>query len=158
MASTLFTSWSDYDTAVLSVLGCAEHSLLIFDPDLQRLPLEQPAVCERLTGFLRRHPGNRLQVVVQDSDHLLRHSPRLMGLLATYGHVFSVTVAAESLASLADTMLLADSRHAAIRFHRDQPRGRLLLDEPEAVRPYDKRFADILAEGGSPVLPGVAGL
>lgn len=158
MTSTLCTSWSEYEAAVLSVLGCAERSILIFDHDLQRIPLERAVTCERITAFLHRQPGNRLQVVVQDSDQLVRQSPRVMRLLATYGHAFTLTLAPEHLANLADSMVLVDDRHAAIRFHRDQPRGRLLLDEPEAVQPYQKRFAAIVAEGGSAVLPGIAGL
>lgn len=158
MASTLLTSWGEYESAVVSVLEYAERDIAIFDRDLQRLPLERAAVAELLATFLSSQPGNRLRIVVQDPGPLLRNAPRLLRLLTTYGHVFSITAAPEHLANLNDSMVLVDGRHAAVRFHHDQPRGRWLRNDPEAVSPYVKRFADIVAEGGNSVRPGVPGL
>lgn len=158
MASTLLTSWGEYDSAVVSVLEYAERDIAIFDRDLQRLPLERAAVAELLATFLSSQPGNRLQIVVQDPGPLLRNAPRLLRLLTTHGHAFTITATPEHLANLNDSMVLVDGRHAAVRFHHAQARGKWLRNDPEAVSPYVKRFADILAEGGSSVRPGVPGL
>jgi hypothetical protein len=55
-------------------------------------------------------------------------------------------------------MILVDGRHGLIRFDRDQPRSKLLLDDPEAIRPYLQRFDALWHEGGEPVSTVTLGL
>ena len=89
---------------------------------------------------------------------LLARQPRLIRLLESHGHHFSLTEADEKLRSLTDAFLVADQAHALIRFHRDQPRSKLLEGEAEEVKSYERRFVAILEEGGSALSPRVAGL
>jgi hypothetical protein len=65
---------------------------------------------------------------------------------------------ADQLAHLRDSMILVDDAHAVIRFDRDQPRGKLLVDESDEVMPYRRRFEEIWAEGGTPVAATTLGL
>lgn len=55
-------------------------------------------------------------------------------------------------------MILVDEKYALIRFERDLPRSKLLIDEPDEVRPYLSRFKEIWAEGGEPVSSTTLGL
>ena len=55
-------------------------------------------------------------------------------------------------------MILVDDVHALIRFDRDQPRCKLLVDESDEIMPYRRRFDEIWAEGGIPVSATTLGL
>ena len=158
MASSIFTTWAEYGAAVTRVIDSADSSIKVFDRDLQRLPFERPEINAQLANFLRRRASNRIQIVVQDSGPLLRYGARLMRLLTSYGHNLQVILATEQTAALTDSLLIVDERHAVIRFHVEQARGKLIMDDAAETRPYAKRFADIVAEGGTAVSPGVPGL
>ena len=157
MTSQLLTSSGELDAAVDHLLELASSTIDIFDRDLVALALDRPA---RITA-LQRVLGERahqVRIVVQVGARVQTGFPRLMRLLETHSHHFSLIQAADSVLELADTMLIADSKHALVRFHRDQPRGRLIEDDAGEVHGYATRFADILTEGGYPLSARVSGL
>lgn len=158
MPSTLFTTWAEYDAAVAQTIAAATHELLIFDHDLVACALEKPERNAQLVSFLRGSPRARLQIVVQDTQRVQTAMPRTLKLIATFGHAMSITGASERLASLNDSMVLADNRFGTIRFHRDHARGKFIDDDQEAIAPYGKRFQEIVAEGGHPLPQSILGL
>ena len=81
-----------------------------------------------------------------------------MDLLRTYHHTMAVHRCSDQLAGLRDTMLLVDGKHGLIRFDREQPRSKLLVDETEELLPYLNRFEEIWSEGGTPVSATTLGL
>lgn len=157
MPRTLLTSQADHDAAFDRLLVLTTRQLDIFDRDLSRLKLEQPTRLKALKRLLTR-PGSRLRIVVQDGRAVPANHPQLMRLLDSHSNHFELIAANEKLADLADSIIVADNTHALIRFHRDQPRGKLLENEEEEVKPYEQRFQSILDEGGTPISPRVAGL
>lgn len=157
MSSTLLTSYGEYDAAIDRILSLAQRRIDLFDHDLARLKLDQPgrhAALLRLLGG----PGHRLRIVVQNGQAAMSRHPLLLRLLESHGHQFSLLEADEKLAHLSDSLLVADGVHALVRFHRDQPRGKLLEDEADEVRPYERKFQSIVDEGATPLSPRVAGL
>ena len=158
MPSTLFTSWGEYDDAVERTIAAAEHELLIFDRDLVALALEKPERHGQLVAFLRSSPRVRLHIVLQAPLRVQTAMPRTLKLLATFGHAMSITRASDRLASLSDSMLLADARFGAIRFHHDHARGKFIENDQDEAAPYAKRFQEIVAEGGEALAPSVLGL
>lgn len=157
MSSTLLTTYGEYDAAIDLILSLAERRLDIFDHDLALLKLDQPtrhAALQRLLAL----PNHQLRIVVQDSHSVVSRQPLLMRLLNTHGHHFSLIEADEKLQHLSDSIIVADNAHALLRFHRDQPRGKILEDEEEEVKPYQRKFQSILDEGGTTLSPRVAGL
>ncbi|HMY07757.1 MAG TPA: hypothetical protein PLT57_11825, partial [Accumulibacter sp.] len=88
----------------------------------------------------------------------LEGCPRLLSLLASYAPALTLIVAPATLAALRDSILIADDRHLLVRFDRQQPRARQLIDEVIDCQPYVARFAEILAEGGETISPTTLGL
>ena len=86
-----------------------------------------------------------------------RH-PRLMELLRVFAHKLHIVETPSHLANLSDSMLLVDDGSAVIRFHHDHARSKEILLDPEACKPYCRRFEDIWTEGGTPISATVAGL
>lgn len=158
MTTTLITTWSEYDRAVEATVQRARHTLLIFDRNLESLRLERPQRVAALRSLLQAKPRARLAFIVQNADFVRRHSPLLLGLLTYYAPALTVTQTPGHLATLRESLLLADDEHMLVRFDHDQPRARLIVGEPALCMPYRQRFEEIRAEGGDPVSSLTLGL
>lgn len=149
MSSRLITTWSEYDSAVQEILDRSPETLLIFDEDLSPFKLERPERIAALKHLLTaRRDTRQLTIVVQKTDFVRQYSPQLMALLRIHSPALTIIQAAAHLEGLRDSLLIADGRHALIRFHRDQPRSRLITDDLQECEPWQKRFDEILGEGG----------
>ena len=144
-AYTLLTSEADYRQACDTVLARAETEILIFDRDLAALRLEESARLAALTGFLQKSPVSRVRMVLHDPGPVERKAPRLMQLIARFSHLIEARQSPDNLRHLTDTHLLADEGHGVRRFHVDQPRSALILDDPAYVSPWRQRFEELWA-------------
>ena len=158
MNSGLITCWADHDLALREVVSRASMSLRIYDEDLSRLQLEQPEISEILRRYLISRDSDILQIIVRNAGPFKRNSPRLMNLLSDYPERMCVYESPEGLAMLNDAFLIADDKHALIRFHKDNVRSKLILDTPEECQPYVNRFQEILNEGGEQISATTLGL
>ncbi len=159
MPSKLLTTWSEYDSAVQKILDLCACTLLVFDRDLAPLSLDRP---ERLAALVRLltsvDHNKRLTIVVQRSDFVRQYSPQLMNLLRVYSPTLIIIHAPPHLDSLRDSLLIADGRHALVRFDRDQARARLTVDDFAQCAAHVQRFEAILAEGGDQLSSTTLGL
>jgi hypothetical protein len=158
MSRELFTTWADYQTAIDRVLALATKRICIYDEDLGLLHLETPERLAALKAPFASAGSDCLRIALRNVAPLQQRHPLLLRLLATHGHKCAMQQTADQLAHLRDSMILVDDAHAVIRFDRDQPRGKLLVDESDEVMPYRRRFEEIWAEGGTPVAATTLGL
>ena len=142
-AYTLLTSESEYRQACDTVLGLAEREILIFDRDLVALRLEEKERLEALARFLQAGGLRRIRVVLHDPGPVERKAPRLMQFLARFSHVVEVRQSPDNLRHLADTHVLVDEVHGVRRFHIDQPRSALILEDPAYLLPWRQRFEEL---------------
>lgn len=134
-------TWSGYRTAVLEVIAQAGSTLRIFDPDLSQTGLESIAGVDHLGALLRRSvQAEAIRILVRDPGFLERDCPRLMALLARYGHRIAIRIASESLAMPESAFLIADGAHVVIRFHHERPRGKCSIEDARAVSERDAQF------------------
>lgn len=158
MSQELITNWGEHDSSLQKILALASTRLSIFDEDLSKLKLERPGNTDILHRFLSSDRQHLLRIVLKNAEPLRRDSPRLMKLLATFPQNMRVFECPPHLASLNDSLLIADDRHALIRFHKDNIRSKLLSDMPEECRPYVHRFEEIMKEGGEQICATTLGL
>jgi len=158
MARELITSWNDYQAALDHLLGMACHQVCIFDTDLGQMHLDNKARLDELKRLAHSLRPDSLRMALRDTEPLRRRQAPLMNLLASHSHAFAVQQIPAHLAHLRDCLLLVDQRHALIRFDNEQVRSKLLIDEPEEVRPYCQRFEEIWRESGEVVSPTTLGL
>jgi len=142
-AYTLITSETEYRQACDTILGRAENDILIFDRDLAALRLEDKARLEVLANFLQMDSLRRIRVVLHDPGPVERNAPRLMQFIARFSHVVHVRQSPDNLRHLADTHVLADEGHGVRRFHVDQPRSALILDDLNYINPWRQRFEEL---------------
>ena len=159
MPSRLITTWSEHDSAVQEILDLSPSTLQVFDEDLSPLKLENPERIAALNRLLASgQEGRQLTIVVQKTDFVRQYSPQLLKLLRVYSPTLRIIHAPPHLDALKDSLLIADGRHALVRFHRDHARSRLIIDESQECKPYLKRFEEILGEGGDPISAITLGL
>jgi hypothetical protein len=138
-----FDTYEAYRQAVATVVAQAQRELAIFDPDLKETGLESRAGAEHLVRLLATSRGRQLRIVLHDPGHLERHCPRLITILRDYGHVASLRRTPGNLRNLTDCFVVADGRHAVIRFHADHARGKLLIAQDDEVGIWQRRFAEL---------------
>lgn len=139
----LLTSEAEYRQACDTILRHAEREILIFDRDLAALRLEEKTRLEALAAFLQRDRLRRMRMVLHDPGPLERNAPRLLQLVLRFSHVVEVRQSPDNLRHLADTHLLADENHGLRRFHVDQPRSALIVDDANYIRPWRQRFEEL---------------
>lgn len=158
MSTNLTTHWSEHDTAVQTILQSISVSFSVFDEDLARLRLERPENVELLRSFLAGGLRNLVRIVLKNAEPFRRDSPRLFRLLSIYPHQMYVVQCPEHLRSLNDSMLIANDSSALVRFHKDNARSRVIINDREACTPYIQRFNDITGEGGDVISATTLGL
>ncbi|WP_434513416.1 hypothetical protein AB6Q56_12060 [Dechloromonas sp. ARDL1] len=158
MARELITSWADYQTAIDRLLGIATKQICIYDEDLTTLKLDSPPRLAHIKRLVSGTRSDALHIAVRNGSPLRNQHPLLQSLLTTYGHVAFAQETPAQLAHLRDSMIIADDKHGLIRFERDMPRSKLLIDESDELRPYLAKFREIWAEGGERITNSTVGL
>lgn len=132
-----------YSAAIDEVIGHAQRTLHIFDVDLVRGDYGAAGRCAALGNFLSSKHGNRLDMVLHQTDFLVSRCPRLMQLFKAYGHAFSIRQTFEHARVAADALIIADNLHYVHRFHHDAPRFLLAFGDPEGARQMEERFRQL---------------
>lgn len=158
MARELITSWGDYQSAVDRILAMAEESLAIYGGDLQELKLDSTSRLDLVRRLANQSARDGLRLALRNGEPLKRENPRFMELLRTFSHVVSVRQTASSVSHLRDSLIIVDGKHGLIRFHEDQPRSKLLIDEVEELAPYIRRFDELWDEHGEAISGSTLGL
>ncbi|HSG23181.1 MAG TPA: hypothetical protein VLA64_09515 [Azonexus sp.] len=158
MARELITSWGDYQTAIDHLLFMACRKICIYDEDLGQLKLDSALRLPQILRVLQAGHKESLQVIIRNADLLRHRSPLLIKLFADFGHLASAHQSPPHLANLRDSMLIVDDKYALIRFERDLPRSKLLLDSTDELKPYLNRFSELSSAGGEPISTNTLGL
>jgi hypothetical protein len=150
----LLQARSDYAEAFERLLGLARRELRIFDPDLSELEMNSTSRVQALTRFLRGSRMHRIYIVLHDVEHVTKHCPRLIALLASYTSAILIFQTHGDAAKVQDCFVLADGDHLLRRPVRTQPRGVLVLNDPKECQPMRERFDEIWESS----LPGVSAI
>ena len=138
-----FDTHEAFQAALDRLLAEPGRELRIFDPDGAALRLNDAARVGQLEAFLRASRTRRLYIVLHDPQHLQRDCPRMMGLLARYGHSIQVHRTQDEIRELQDAFLVLDSVHYVRRPVAASARGAIgLRDETEALA-MRSRFNEI---------------
>jgi len=138
-----FTSATDYVEALNTLCGLAKHNLMIFEKDFDNLGFNNEARFEVLRSFLLDNHNNRLQLLAHDTRPISQFCPRIMLLLRQFGHSMFIYQTPINMKHLTAPFAIADESHYVRRFHFDDTRGILALNDGEGARPLKSRFMEI---------------
>lgn len=136
------------EAALDEILVRAQKTVRIFDNVLGQ-GYNSITRFEALRRFLRSNPRNRLLIVVHHSQTMDRNCPRLLNLLRMHPHVISIHETHQAAKAVYDPFAVVDERHHVHRFHFEQPRGVLSMDDPIGTHSFIERFEEIW-EASSP--------
>ena len=153
-----FDTAQGFQAALERLLAQPGRELRVFDPDGASLRLNDPARIALLEQFLAASRTRRIYLVVHDTDHITRHCPRLLALLARYSHMVQIHRTHEHIRSLQDAFLVLDSQHYVRRSVAAFYRGAAGFgDEVEALA-MRQRFMEIWEASFPGVSSTTAGL
>jgi hypothetical protein len=132
----------DYEAAIDAVLARPQRTLRIFDRQFS-VSYNSLHRHDLLRAFLLRSRANRLYVVVHDAGNLARDCPRILNLLRQFSHAVTVHETEGQGKRACDPIALADERDYLHRFHYDQPRALLALDDAPGAHGLLERFQEI---------------
>ena len=137
MSETAYERFDDrtgFQAAVDRLLEQPGRELRAFDPDGAALQLNDPGRVEKIANFLLASRTRRLYLVVHETDHITRHCPRMMALLARFAHAIQINRTHEEIRELQDAFLVLESLHYVRRPVAQFFRGAIGLgDETEGL-------------------------
>jgi hypothetical protein len=147
------TTLAEQTTAIDRLIGLARESIRVFDRDLSDTGWNAAARADELVSFFRRSRSAKLEIVVHDTRWIESSCPRLTNLLRTFGHAITLYKTGVEARAVMDPLVIVDGRHFLHRFHVDQPRAALAIEQPLAAKPLVTRFEEIWASAE----PGLSG-
>ncbi len=101
--------------------------------------------------FLLASRRNRLQIVAPGARAIDSNCPRILNLLRLHSHSISIHETHSSAKSVYDPFTVVDDHSFVHRFHFDEMRGLLALDDPIGTHALAERFDEIW-EASSPAV------
>jgi hypothetical protein len=138
-----FSSESDYQAAIDTLLDQEGRELRIFDPDLVSLQLSSAARVDHLERFLRVSRTRRIYIVTHDAGHMTKRCPRMMSLLARFAHMVQVNRTHEEIRKLQDSFMVLDALHYVRRPVATWYRGALGINDDSEAQQMRARFQEI---------------
>jgi hypothetical protein len=148
---------AEYEAALDTLLEKPQKIVRIFENVLGK-GYNSPRRCELLRAFLLANPRNRLQIVVHDTLAINRDCPRLLNLLRVHAHAISIHETHQAAKAVYDPFAVADDLHYVHRFHFEELRGLLALDDPIGTHTFIERFGEIWEESSPAVSATTLGL
>ncbi len=133
----------DHARAIDLLLGWAERKVSLFDFDLCDNGWNSTLRAEVLRSFFRRSRLAHCEIYLRDASRVALRLPRIMALLRSYGHALTIYQVGEEGQQVYDPFLIVDDRHYWHRFHFDQPRGELGVEQPRYAFELARRLAEI---------------
>jgi hypothetical protein len=140
---TTFDGIADYIAALDTVCGSAQRSLNIFEKDFSDIGFNSEARCDALRHYLLSGSNNRLQLLAHDPQHLIRFCPRMMLLLKDFSHSMAIHQTPSHLHDVTEPFAVADDLHYVRRYHFDDARGLLAMNDPQGARELNSRFHEM---------------
>lgn len=154
----IITTRAEYLEAFDGLIDQVERTLRVFDADAAGLGLNSPQRIERLQAFLRRHPNNKLLLVVHAPEHLERFAPRFRKLIALFALQIETRQTQGEATRAQDCFALADDKRLVRRGAQTHPRGAVIeFDLPE-IQPTAQRFDDLWEPSVPCLAPTTLGL
>jgi hypothetical protein len=135
------------------LIGLATHRLQVFDIDLSQTGWGTAARADNLSRFLRQATAPRFDLIVHDTRWIETSCPRLVNLLRLYPTAITMYRTGPEARVAMDPLVIVDGKHFLHRFHIDQPRASLVIENPQLAMPLVTRFEEIWATG-EPGVPG----
>jgi len=156
--SSYFSGITEYQQALDTVISHAQRSIQVFDYNLHEGGWNSAQRFETLKNFILNDREARLHIVLHSTDHVRRNCVRLLNLQRQYSYAVFIHETLPEARSINDPMIIVDKQHYVHRFHYEQPRGELVLNDPEQTQKLLLRFDEIWHASAEAVTATTLGL
>ncbi len=141
--------------ALLELVASARHELVVCATALDPALFNTSALHDALADLLTRHPRNRVRLVVEDTEDMLRSCARLVGLARRLSDRFALQRLGERHHGLNMLFAVADGASCLVQQDLGVIDATLDLQAPRQSAALVERFEDIWM--ASEPVPGLLG-
>ncbi len=135
-----FTTPSEFRAAFDLLLAGSPQHLRLYDHDLDLFDIEQPERHACLRQLCVAGGGRSIDVLLDDTRHLVRDCPRLIHMLRDFGHVLHIRLSSPNAPRPDQAFVLADRQSVLIRTDKTALLGVVHPDAPHQALPWLQRF------------------
>jgi len=150
-----FTTRDDLRAAAVDLIAHARRDIVICSPALDPALFNRAALAEALGHFIARQARCRARIVVEDTEHMLLSSVRLVELTRRFSDMIFIQRLGEAHHGLTEMFMAADSESCLYQQDIATIDATLDLHTPHLALPLARRFEDIWA--ASEPVPGLHG-
>ena len=136
---------ADYVAALDRICANAKSNLFIFDRDFLNGGFNSETRFEHLKHFLLSNPKNRLHLLAHDVIPLSQHCPRLMLLARQFNPAMLIHQTPKNLQHISAPFAVTDEGQYTRRFHFNDTRGLMKLNDNEGAHLLKVRFTEMWA-------------
>jgi hypothetical protein len=137
-----FDNLAGYESALDKVIGHAGKRIRIFD-NQSGPAFNSVNRYDLLRKFLLASRNHRLYIVLHDVSFLTAHCPRMMFLLKQFSHSILIHETQPHAKHVYDPFTVVDDVHYVHRFHYDEARGLMALNDSVGAHGFNDRFEEI---------------
>lgn len=135
-----FETPAEYQAAFDTLLTHAPRQLRLYDHDLSLLDIDDQARHASLRVLCVAGGGRRIELLLDEIQHVARKHPRLLQLVRDFSHVIEIRQA-DPLAPRPDqAFVLVDRRGVVLRADKAVVHGTLHLDDPRTATALNQDF------------------
>lgn len=135
-----FETPAEFRAAFDTLLASTPRQLRLYDHDLSLLEVDHQPRHASLRALCVAGGGRRIELLLDDIQHLARDCPRLMQLVRDFGHVIEIRQADPNTPRPDQAFVLADRHGVLIRADKTAVHGTLHPDDPGSATPLHQSF------------------
>lgn len=139
--------------ALLELVRAARSGLRLVSPVLDPIVFRENAVTDEFGHFLARRAGNRILMIVEDTEQMLITLPRLVDLARRFSDLFLLRRLGESQHGLSKMFAVADRAGCLVQPDVGRFDATLNLNAPHQAIPLVRQFEEFWA--GADSVPGL---
>lgn len=129
----IFETPSEYRTAFDTLLSHTQRQIRLYDHDLSLFDIDQQPRHASLRALCVADGGRRIELLLDDIQHVARNHPRLMQLVRDFGHVIEIRQADPVAPRPDQAFVLVDRQGVLLRADKTAVHGTLHLDDPHTA-------------------------
>jgi len=149
------TTRDDLRAAAVDLIAQARRELVICSPALDPALYNRASLAEALGHFIARQARCRVRIVVEDTEHMLQGSVRLVELARRFSDLVQIQRLGEPHHGLTEMIMVADGTSCLYQPDIASIDATLDLHTPHLALPLARRFEDIWS--ASEPVPGLHG-
>lgn len=129
----IFETPSEYRTAFDTLLSHTQRQIRLYDHDLSLFDIDQQPRHASLRALCVADGGRRIELLLDDIQHVARNHPRLMQLVRDFGHVIEIRQADPVAPRPDQAFVLADRQGVLLRADKTTVHGTFHLEDPHTA-------------------------